>query len=288
MAADDLKLFIDGMELVDVDAGVVRRILQGGHQGGHGRLGGAQSQGGHGAVHHVSAGFDGLQVSHGGLAGGVVGVDLHHQSGTLLDGLDQLVGGIRPQQARHILDADGIGAHIGVDGGFFGESFHRVDGADSIGNGDLSVDALFLGGLEGPVHVADVVQGVEDTDDIDAVSGRALDEFVHHVVGVVPVTDQVLTAQQHLQLGLGHGLAQLAQTVPGILVQKAHAAVEGGAAPDLAGMEAYVVQHAGDLQQVVGGDAGGQQGLMAVAHRCIGDSYLSGTILRHNILPRFS
>ena len=82
-------------------------------------------------------------------------------------------------------------------------------------------------------HVAGVVERVEDADDIDAVADRALDELFHHVVRIVLVAQDVLAAQQHLQLGVGQGLAQLAQALPRILVQEAQAGVKRGAAPAL-------------------------------------------------------
>ena len=55
----------------------------------------------------------------------------------------------------------------------------------------------------------------------DAVADRALDELFHHVVRIVLVAQNVLAAQQHLQLGIRQGLAQLAQALPRILVQEA-------------------------------------------------------------------
>ena len=56
------------------------------------------------------------------------------------------------------------------------------------------------------------------------------DELFHHVVCVVLVAQDVLAAQQHLQLGVRQGLAQLAQALPRILVQEAQAGVKCGAA----------------------------------------------------------
>ena len=47
------------------------------------------------------------------------------------------------------------------------------------------------------------------------------------------VTQQVLPAQQHLQARVGQRGAQLAQAFPRVFVQKAHAGIEGGAAPAL-------------------------------------------------------
>ncbi|EHC70798.1 hypothetical protein LTSEJOH_0135, partial [Salmonella enterica subsp. enterica serovar Johannesburg str. S5-703] len=65
--------------------------------------------------------------------------------------------------------------------------------------------------LQGGFHIARVVHGVEDAEDVHTVFHRALDEAFHHVIGVVAVAEQVLAAQQHLQRGFGHGFFELAQ-----------------------------------------------------------------------------
>ena len=56
------------------------------------------------------------------------------------------------------------------------------------------------------------------------------------------VAQQILAAQQHLQLGVGQALAQLAQALPGVLVEEAQAAVEGRAAPALQREVTHLVQ----------------------------------------------
>ncbi len=127
---------------------------------------------------------------------------------------------------------------------------------------------MFAAGFDltdGSVHVADVVQGVEDAEDVDAVCGRPFDEPFQHVVGIMPIADEVLPAQQHLQFGVGHGGPQRAEPFPGILFEEAQAGVEGGAAPDFERPIADGVELLGDGQHVLGPHAGRQERLMAVA-----------------------
>ncbi len=95
--------------------------------------------------------------------------------------------------------------------------------------------AVFLGGLHGRFQIARIVERVEDTDDIDAVFNGLSHEGIHHVVRIMLIAQDVLPAQQHLQLGVGDGLAQGAQALPRILVQKAQAGVKRRAAPALPG-----------------------------------------------------
>ena len=70
--------------------------------------------------------------------------------------------------------------------------------------------------LHGPIEVPHVVERVEDAEDIDAVRGRTFDEPLHHVIGVMAIADEVLPAQQHLKLGVGHGGTQGSEPFPGI------------------------------------------------------------------------
>ena len=62
-------------------------------------------------------------------------------------------------------------------------------------------------------------------------SPRFLYERFHHIIGVVAIAQQVLAAQQHLQAGVGQGFTQLAQALPRIFLEEAHAGIKGGAAP---------------------------------------------------------
>ena len=124
---------------------------------------------------------------------------------------------------------------------------------------------------DGPVDVAHVVQRIEDAEDVDAVCGGPFDEPLQHVVGIVAVADEVLPAEQHLQLRIGHGGAKRAQPFPGILFEEAQTGVEGGAAPDFQRPIADGVELLGDGQHVLRPHARGQEGLVAVAQRDVGD-----------------
>ena len=145
----------------------------------------------------------------------------------------QRIGVIGQQQVCHVLDADGVGAHLLQLHGQLDEVVLVVHGALGVADGSLHHTAVLLDELHGGLHIAGVVQGVEDTHHINAVFNGLLAESLYHVIRVVAVAQNVLAAQQHLQLGVGKALLQGAQALPGVFVQKAHAHVEGGAAPAL-------------------------------------------------------
>ena len=62
--------------------------------------------------------------------------------------------------------------------------------------------AVFLDGLDGGFDVPRIVKRVEHPEDVDAVFARQRHETVDNVVGIIPVADEVLAPQKHLQRGL--------------------------------------------------------------------------------------
>ena len=160
-------------------------------------------------------------------------MDLQGQAGRVLDLGYQLVGNVRSEHARHVLDADGIRAgalHLVHQGD---KVANRMDLAGGIANCRLHLSAGLFGGTDRGDQVAGIVQGVEDTQNVDAVLDGLLHERLDDIVRIVMVAKQVLTAKKHLQLGVLDVGANGAQALPGILVQKAQARIERRAAPHL-------------------------------------------------------
>ena len=127
------------------------------------------------------------------------------------------------------------------------------------------MSAVLPHGAHGGLHVADVVQGIEDPEHLHAVLDGLGDKPFHDVVGVMAVSHHDLSPQQHLQAGLGHALPHGPQPLPRVLVQEAHARIEGGPAPDLQGPVAHVVQHLHGRNHVVRPHARGQERLVTVS-----------------------
>jgi hypothetical protein len=104
-------------------------------------------------------------------------------------------------------------------------------------------------------------------------AAASFDELAHDVVGVGRVADGVGGAQQHLEADVGDRLAQLAQALPGVLVEEAHGDVEGGAAPHLEAVEvgSRCATKLAMRQHVVGAHARGHQRLVRVAQGRVGE-----------------
>ena len=171
----------------------------------------------------------------------------------VLDALDEVLGLIRAHGAGHVLQADGIEAHVLELLAHLDIFFNRMDRALRVGDAagrDGVLGGVLLGGLERGGDVAEVVQRVEDTQDVDAVLDGQLDELLDDVVMIVLVAEQVLAAKQHLQLGVGHGLADIAQSLPGILAQVTQAGVERRAAPAFHRIVAGLVHFRQDIGKI--------------------------------------
>ncbi|MPM22583.1 hypothetical protein SDC9_69040 [bioreactor metagenome] len=220
-----------GNELFKVDVRVELPALHARHKGLDGRLAGALGEGGNGAVHHVGPRFKAGEIGHGGHAAGIVGVDLHGQPRFLLDGPNEGGGLNRADDARHVLDADGIGAHGLHVPGKLGEGVKGMHRRQGEGECELQVGTFLLDLVGGHFHVPEVVEGVEDPDDVKAVAHGPLDELPDGVVGVMTVAHHVLAPEKHLELRFFKVLSEGAEPLPGIFVEKAHAGIEGGAAP---------------------------------------------------------
>ncbi len=226
------EVHADFLNQLQVQTRVVGRALERGDHGFGAGVAGAPGHGTDGGVDVVGAAFDGLELAHGGQTGGVMGVNEYRQAGGGLERGDQFAGGEGGQQAGHVLDGQRINAH-GFQGlGLLDEQLHGVYRAGGVADGALGMLAGRLDRRDGGAQVAYVVHRVEDAEHVDAVDRRLGDEGAHHVITVMAVAEQVLAAQQHLQAGIGQRGAQLAQTLPGIFLEEAHAGVKGGATPD--------------------------------------------------------
>ena len=134
--------------------------------------------------------------------------------------------------------------------------------------------AGFTHGVDRRPHRVDVVQRIEDAVDVDAGRCRLLDERVRDRFRIRRVANGVTAPQQHLQADVGHRLAQRGQPLPRILLQEPKRHIVSRTTPALDGQQ--LRRHPRDVgrdhQQAGGADAGGQQRLVRVAERRVGDT----------------
>ncbi len=136
----------------------------------------------------------------------------------LLEGLHQFIGLIGNQKPCHILDTDGIGTHFHKDLGILDKLLKTVEGADGIGECSLGMAAFLLTGLYGSFNISCIIQGVKDTDDIHTIGDGLLYKVIHHIIGIMLVSQKVLSSQKHLELCLLGLVLNLSESLPGILI----------------------------------------------------------------------
>ena len=200
-------------------------------------------------------------------------VNMHQRllATALLDALDQIVGGLRLQQSRHVLDADRIAAYFDQLLRHFGKGFDRMYRADGVTDGALRVLARLLDSPNGGAQVAQVVERVEDAEHIHAVVGGLVDKTLDHAVFIVAIAKQILTAKQHVKARLGQQLAEGAETFPGIFVEEPNAGIEGRSTPALQRPEAGIIEVFAGRNHVFHRHSGRQQTLVSIPQDQFGD-----------------
>ena len=281
--ADLLPVVGEAVERLEVELGVARGVLQGGHHRVEVGLRGAAAHGGQRQVHHVDPGVARPQDAGGVDAAGVVGVEVDGDAHLVLQGLDQLLGGVGTAQARHVLDGQQMSSHALQFLGQLDVVLERegvaaaVEDVAGVAERALAQGVGVLHGIHRHAQVGQVVERVEDAEDVHARGGRMLHEAGHHMVGVVGVAHRIGASEEHLEADVRDLLAQLAQALPRILAEEAHGGVEGGPAPHLQreqaglGVADAAGQRVGAGEHVEAAHARGHERLVGVAEGGVGD-----------------
>jgi hypothetical protein len=133
-------------------------------------------------------------------------------------------------------------------------------------NGSFTNTSGLLHSLDANLELVNVVQGIEYTEDIDAVLLRLLNEVVNSIVGQRRVGDPVGSTEEHLERDVGHGLAHLPESVPRILVQEAVRYVESGTTPALQTVQVgeSMAGFLGNVDEINRADTRGKKGLVGI------------------------
>jgi len=126
------------------------------------------------------------------------------------------------------------------------------------------MSAAFFDCPGGAFVIALIVNRIENAENIDAHLGSLFHKRVNQIVGIVPITHQILPAQKHLKLSIGHEFLQFTRPVPGVFAQEAMGYIECRPTPDLHGVEATFIHFRGHQSHIISPHPGGNCGLMAV------------------------
>ena len=187
-----------------------------------------------------------------------------------LEALDERICVIGQQQVCHVLYADIVRTHLDQLFCQLYEVILVMYGAYGIAYGGLADSAVLLGVFDCGFQIAYIVQCIEYANDINAVLDCLAAELLYNVVRIVLIAKYVLAAEEHLQLGVGQGLLELAETLPWILIEEAQAGVKGSAAPALQRVIANAVQYLAGGEHILGTHTGCGLRLVRVAQYGIG------------------
>ena len=196
-------------------------------------------------------------------------MELNGKLGSALHGGNQLGCPVRNQQSCHILDTDGICSHLFDLFRHIGPIFQRICIAQGIRKRNLRMSSTFLflhsvGGIYCLLQIPQVVETVKNTNNINTVCNGLLHKCVHHVIRIWSVTQNILSAEQHLQFRIFKAVAQFAEPIPWIFLQETKGCVKSRTTPALHGVIAYLIHFLHNGKHKFGWHSGCNQRLMRI------------------------
>ncbi len=150
---------------------------------------------------------------------------------------------------------------------------HRAGG---IGYCALQVCTGFLYLVHGALHVADIVQRIEYAEDIDAIFMRCSNEFIHNIVRIMTVTDKVLSPEEHLDRRVLQFSFEVAEPIPGIVIQKPDTGIKGRPSPGFNRKKTALIEIPCQREHVLRTEPGRDQRLVRIAEGCVRDLHFTG------------
>ncbi len=114
------------------------------------------------------------------------------------------------------------------------------------------------------LQVADIIQTVKNTDNIDTVRNRLLNKILHHVIRIMIIAQNILPAEEHLQLCILKSCSQLPKPLPGIFLQKPQTRIKCCAAPALYRIISHLIHLINNRKHLFRRHSGCKQRLMRV------------------------
>lgn len=190
----------------------------------------------------------------------------------LSDRSNQKGGGVRLEDTSHILDTQNIDVKLDqlvnqVNVVFEVVLLVGVQHVSRNAHSTLGNTTSLLNSLDTDLELVDIVQGIENTEDINTVLLGLLNKVFNSIVGERRVSNAVGTTEKHLERNVRNKLSHLAETVPGVLVEESHGDVKGSTTPALQTVEVGqgVAGLLGNAEKVNSSDTSGKQRLVSIS-----------------------
>ena len=146
--------------------------------------------------------------------------------------------------------------------------------------------SIFLvGGLYGSLKVPDIIQAVEDPDDIYTVCNGFLNKVLYHIICIVIVSEDVLSTEKHLKLGIFDLITQFTKSLPRILLEESQAGIKCSTAPALNSVISDFIELLCDRQHLLSRHTGRDQRLMRITQYGLRDLHWFLLYISHNLSP---
>ena len=190
---------------------------------------------------------------------------------------DQLFGSVWLQKSGHILDAEGMDTKCFEFFGFLDIIIQCVFLLVWIRNiaciAECTFDnlACFQCFFDWHLHILNPVQGVENSENIDAGFGGNINKVLNYIIRIIAVTNGVGCTQQHLEHSVRHSLTENFETLPWRFLQETISGIECGTAPAFNGISILhkCIGCTGCTGEILRTHTGCHQGLLGITHSCI-------------------
>lgn len=131
--------------------------------------------------------------------------------------------------------------------------------------------AFFFGGFNRSLEISNVVECIKNSQNINAVCNRFLHKILHQIVCIMAVAKHILASVKHLQLCVGHSLADNSESLPWVFIQKTNARIKSCTAPNLSGIKANFIHCGQNIIHLIHAHTGCYQRLMSVTKHGFGN-----------------
>ena len=161
----------------------------------------------------------------------VVGVEVNRNVNFSLEPFNKIVCGHRQKQVCHILDTNRVGTHLNELFRKFNEIIFVMDGTDCVAQCRFTVSAVFFCEFNCGFQITNVVECIENSNNINSVFNCLTAELFNNVIRIVLISQNVLSAEQHLKACMRECFFELSETFPRIFIQKTEAGIKSCTAP---------------------------------------------------------
>ena len=148
-----------------------------------------------------------------------------------------------------------------------------MDRAERIADAALCMAACLEALIHRDFNIAQIVERIKDADNVHAVFHAFAHKAAHRIIRIMMISEQILSAQQHLQFRVLQMRFDFSQALPRVLIEVAQATVEGGAAPAFNRMIAGLIHLIKNRLEIIKRHTGCDQRLLCIAQHSFGDMH---------------